>query len=216
MAIHRDDQGQTHRGLRCGDGNRKKRDQHAHRRFLLRAKTPESDKVQIRRSQHQFNANENKDGVPPAQSSQQTDGKQRRGNNEKRLKRRGHRLLPCLTAKCGGRPPSASGTTSFAPHCFSSITRTSAPISAAVSSTPVHCNGDTQPVINASPIRPTVSGGTRCATTETDSVLKIDHASVPNAATAITAPTQLKRRSFTASRRVSRIVKTINTATAPM
>src|SRR6266853_5061256 len=99
---------------------------------------PKRDEIQVRRRQHHLNPDQNENGVTPAQGREQADRKQRSGNDEKSLQCRCHR--------------------------FSSSTSTSAPISAAVRSTPTHCSGHTYPAINTRTISLTVraqhGGGT--------------------------------------------------------
>src|ERR1051326_5541284 len=150
---------------------------------------PKGDEIQIRRREHHLNPDQNENGVTPAQDRQQSDRKQRSGNDEKSLQCRCHR--------------------------FSSSTSTSAPISAAVRRTPMHCSGHTEQAINTWPICFTVSARMCGGTIVNDCVLRIAHVKQPNTASEMRTPLQLKPRCSLESRRVSRMVKTISTATAP-
>ena len=84
------------------------------------AETPERDEIQVRRGKHQLDADQDEDGVPPAQRREQSDGKQRGGDDEEERECRFMDL---------------------AAHGFSSMTRTNPPIKAAVSNRPTHCSG---------------------------------------------------------------------------
>src|SRR5439155_25451653 len=79
------------RGFGSGDRDRENCEHHAGWLMRLRSETPECDEIQIRRGQHQLDADEDKNRVPPAQRRQEPDGKQARGNDEKGLKRGCHR-----------------------------------------------------------------------------------------------------------------------------
>ena len=90
MPVNRDHQGEADRCFRRGDGDGKDRDHDACGRGCLRAETPERDEIQVCRGEHQLDADENKDGVAPAQRGQQSDAEQSCGNDEKELESWGH------------------------------------------------------------------------------------------------------------------------------
>src|SRR5205814_9579858 len=138
---------------------------------------PKRDEIQIRRREHHLNPDENENGVTPAQGREQADRKQRRGNDEKSLK-----------CRC---------------HSFSSSTSTSAPMSAAVRSTPTHCSGHTYPVINTWPICLTVSPRMCGGTIVSEPVFRIAHVKQPNTPSAVRTPLQLKPRRSLEPRRVN-------------
>src|SRR2546421_12679435 len=106
MAINRDDEREADRGFRRGNGDGKDGDHHAGRILRLRAEAPKSDEVQISGRKHELDPDKDKNRVPPAEGREQTDGEKRGRDDEAELERRRHR--------------------------FSSMTRTSAPINAAV------------------------------------------------------------------------------------
>ena len=58
----------------------------ADRGLGLRTETPESDEIEIGRGEHQFDADENENGVTPAEGGEQSGAKQRRGDDEEKLK----------------------------------------------------------------------------------------------------------------------------------
>src|SRR5215472_3538588 len=101
----------------------------------MRAVTPECDEVQIRRVEHQFDANENEDGVAADERGCQTDGEQECGDEEV-ANRCCHFLLLC-----------------------SRMAIVTAPTSAAVSRSPITSNGNTDGDINASAVCFTVTSG---------------------------------------------------------
>ena len=103
--------------FRRGNRDRENRDHHAGGILRLGAETPESDEVQIRSREHELDPDENKNRVPPAQRREQANREKRGRDDEAELESRRHR--------------------------FSSMTRTSAPIKAAVRRSPTHCSGQT-------------------------------------------------------------------------
>src|SRR5437764_2431930 len=117
MAIDRDHEREADSRFRCGNRDGKNRDHDSGGILRGRPETPKRDEIQIRSREHQLDADENEDGVLAAERREQTDGEKRRGNDEAKLERGSHR--------------------------FSSITRTNAPINAAVRSNPTHCSGQT-------------------------------------------------------------------------
>ena len=90
VAVNRDDQRETDGGFRGGDRDGEDRDHHAGRRLRLRAETPEGDEIQVRRGEHHLDADENENGVPPAQRGEQADAKERGGNDEEKCECRVH------------------------------------------------------------------------------------------------------------------------------
>src|SRR5205085_8553773 len=117
MAIDRDHERETDGRFRCGDRDGKDSDHDPGGILRDRPETPKRDEIEVRSREHQLDADENEDGVLATERREQTDGEKRRGNDEAKLERGSHR--------------------------FSSITRTNAPINAAVRSNPTHCSGQT-------------------------------------------------------------------------
>src|SRR5213593_3905067 len=80
VAINGDDHRQTNRGF--GGGDRDGKDCEHHTCWLVRlwSETPERDEIQIRRGQHQLDADEDENRVTPAKRRQESDGKQCTGN----------------------------------------------------------------------------------------------------------------------------------------
>ncbi len=56
----------------------------------LRTEAPERDEIEVRCGKHQFDADQDENRVAPAKGSEQSDGEQCRGDNEKKLERRIH------------------------------------------------------------------------------------------------------------------------------
>src|SRR5207237_7172886 len=108
--------GETDRSCGGGDGDREDRDHDADRLCRLWSEPPKRDEVDVCRGQHHLDPDQNENGVTPAERCEQSDAKQRRRDDEQ--DRQCHEL-------------------------FSSITRMSAPIRAAVSKTPTHWSGQT-------------------------------------------------------------------------
>ena len=48
----------------------------------MRAEAPEGDEIQVRGVQHQFDADEHENGVPPRDGAGKTDGEEQRGNEQ--------------------------------------------------------------------------------------------------------------------------------------
>src|SRR5262249_51130793 len=117
MPVNGNDHCKTNRGLGCRDGDGEDCEHYSGRWMRWRSKAPERDEIQVRSGEHHFNSDQDENRVTSAQCSEQADGKQGRGHNQESLECRRHRL--------------------------SSITSTSAPIRAAVKSSPTHCNGHT-------------------------------------------------------------------------
>ena len=75
VPIDRDDQRKTDGGFGGGDRDREDRDHHAGRWLRLRAEAPEGDEIEIRRGEHHLDADQNENGVTPAQRREQADAK---------------------------------------------------------------------------------------------------------------------------------------------
>jgi len=73
MAINGDNQSQPDRRLRGRHANRENDEHHAGQRFGMFAVTPVGNEVQVRRVEHQLDADEDDDRVAAAQSAGQTD-----------------------------------------------------------------------------------------------------------------------------------------------
>ena len=58
---------------------------------MLRTKSPEGDKVQVRRRQHHLDPDENENGMTATERGKKADGKQCPGYDEEDLKRGRHR-----------------------------------------------------------------------------------------------------------------------------
>src|SRR3954453_15458152 len=114
MAVDGDHERKTNRGFGGSDGDGKNRDHDSGRLRWRRTKSPERDEVDVRGGEHHFDANQNEDPVTAAERGKQSDGKERTGNDEKHRQRHSD---------------------------LSSMTKMSAPISAAVSSTPTQSKG---------------------------------------------------------------------------
>src|SRR5258705_91413 len=82
MPVNGDDQRQSDRRFRSSHSNGKNYKNDPFERLRIRTVTPEGDEVQIRRVQHQFNPDENENGVAPRQRSRQTDGEEERRDKE--------------------------------------------------------------------------------------------------------------------------------------
>src|SRR5436853_3085928 len=90
VTINSDYHCETNRGFGSGDSNREQRDHHARRRVRKRSKTPKCDEIQIRRSEHYLDANQNEDRVTTAQRREQADRKDARRHYKENLKRWRH------------------------------------------------------------------------------------------------------------------------------
>src|SRR2546423_602899 len=90
MTVNRQDKREADSGLGGGDRNGKDRNHDANWSFGDGAEAPEGHEVQVRRGEHQLNANENEDGVTPAERREQTDAKQRRRDDEESCEYRSH------------------------------------------------------------------------------------------------------------------------------
>ena len=73
MAINGDDEGETNGGFGGGDGDGKDRDHYASWWLRLRAETPESDEIQVGGREHHLDADQNENGVTPAERGEQAD-----------------------------------------------------------------------------------------------------------------------------------------------
>jgi len=82
MPVNRDDQGETDGGFRSRDTNRKNHKENARERFGMFAEAPEGDKIQVRRIQHQFDADEDDNAIAPRERTGEADGEQERGKDE--------------------------------------------------------------------------------------------------------------------------------------
>src|SRR6266446_2741067 len=85
VAVNGYDQRKADSGFGGGDGDGENRDHHAGGFVRLGAEAPEGDKIQIRRGEHHLDADQNKNGVAPAQGCKQPDAKQRSGYDEENL-----------------------------------------------------------------------------------------------------------------------------------
>src|ERR1051325_12044881 len=86
VAINGDDHRQTNRGFGSGDRDGEDCKHYASRLVRLRSETPECDEIQVRRGQHQLDADENKNCVTSTQGGEESDGKKCGGNEDKGLK----------------------------------------------------------------------------------------------------------------------------------
>ena len=80
MAVDCDDQREADRRFRPRESHGKNHEQNTGQRFGMRAEPPERDEIEVRRVQHQFDADENENGVPPRDRPGKTDGEQQRGD----------------------------------------------------------------------------------------------------------------------------------------
>src|SRR5262249_41948925 len=90
VPVNGDDHCQSNSGFSGGDRDGEDYDHHAGRGVRWRSKMPERDEIQIRRGEHHLDSDEDENGVTPAECCEQTDGKQRCGNDEESLECRGH------------------------------------------------------------------------------------------------------------------------------
>src|SRR5215211_3030181 len=67
VTINGDDEGESDGSFGGSDRDGENRHQHAGGRLWLRTKAPKCDKVQVRGGQHHLDANQDKDGVTPAE-----------------------------------------------------------------------------------------------------------------------------------------------------
>src|SRR5262249_55578395 len=116
VAINRNDHGETDGGFSSGNGDGENRDHHAERLRGFWSKPPKRNEVDVRGGEHHLDSDQNENGVATAERRKQADGKKRRRNDEQDRQRHSR---------------------------FSSKTRMSAPMSAVVSKTPTHINGQT-------------------------------------------------------------------------
>src|SRR5262249_38817620 len=85
MAVNGDNHRETNTRLGCRYGDRKDCDHHAGWWVRWRSETPERNEIQVRRSEHHLDADQNENGGTPAERCEQAYGKQRRGNDEESL-----------------------------------------------------------------------------------------------------------------------------------
>src|SRR4051794_12717997 len=81
-AIDVNDERETNRSFGRGNSNREENYHHARQRFGMRAKTPEGQEVQVRGVEHQFDADENDDGVAAEKRAREADRKKQSGHGE--------------------------------------------------------------------------------------------------------------------------------------
>src|SRR6202171_6719362 len=93
MAVNGDDEGEADGCLRRGDGDGKNRDHHTGGLLRLRTKTPEGNEVQVGRGQHHLDADQNKNGVAPAERGEQSDAEQCRGDDEEESESGCHSIM---------------------------------------------------------------------------------------------------------------------------
>src|SRR5262249_50716246 len=86
MPVNSDNHCEANSGFSGGNGDREDYDHHAGWWMRWRSETPERDEIQVCRSEHHLDADQNENGVTAAQCSEKPDRKQRRGNNEEELK----------------------------------------------------------------------------------------------------------------------------------
>src|SRR5262249_42013744 len=85
MTVNIDNQCDADSGFSGRDRNGKDCDHHAGWWMRWRSETPERNEIQVRRSEHHLDADQNENGVTPAERCEQAYGKQRRGNDEESL-----------------------------------------------------------------------------------------------------------------------------------
>ena len=89
MPVNGDDERQADRRFRRRDANRENHEHHTGQRLRVLAEAPERDEVQVRRVEHQFDADQHDDGVAPRQRAGQADGEEQGGEDEVMVER-GH------------------------------------------------------------------------------------------------------------------------------
>src|ERR1700722_5420198 len=136
VPVDGEDQCQSNCCFRRSDGDREKSKDNARRRAPMVAIAPKGNEIEIGCIQHQFNANQHQDGVPASQRAGKTNRKQ------------------------GARNKQTSCRGSHWGSCFSFMATTTAPISAAVSISPITSSGKTYSAINTVPNSRTVAVGT--------------------------------------------------------
>ena len=82
MAVNRDDQCKPDRSFGRRDADGENNEHHSGERFGIFAEPPEGDEVQVRGVEHEFDADEDQDGVAPGQRASQSDAEEQRGENQ--------------------------------------------------------------------------------------------------------------------------------------
>jgi hypothetical protein len=99
VAVNGNDQRESDSGFGCGDGDGENCDHYPSGLVWFGAETPEGDEVEICCREHDLDADQDENGVTPAQCGQQSNAKQRGGNDEKELKRWSHGLAEVTRVK---------------------------------------------------------------------------------------------------------------------
>src|ERR1051325_7019148 len=100
MPVKRDDERQAHRRFRRRDADGENHEQNSGERLRVFAEAPERDEVQVRRVEHEFDADEHDDGIAPRQRAGQADGEEH-GREEEVCGERSHAFLRFESGKVG-------------------------------------------------------------------------------------------------------------------